>query len=169
MGASLSKISFNEVDNEKLNKFIKNPKNFLVFLGNPGIGKTYFCAALIPWAMEKFENIRYWPEERLYQKLREKISEGQGDYLKELLYMIDDHFVMIDDLGISKPNEWREEVLFELVDTRYRLEMPTIFTSNLSKQEFETKYNTRIASRLFAAQNIIVQIHSGLDLRTQGM
>lgn len=75
--------------------------------------------------------------------------------------MIDDQFLMIDDLGISKHNEWREEILFALVDQRYRTGLPTIFTSNLSRNQFIEKYHERVSSRLFSQENIIVEIHQG--------
>ena len=153
---------------DKLCGFLENPKNFLVFLGNPGIGKTYFCAALIPWAITKFNSIRAWHEDRLLQTLRDHIAEGHGDYFKYLNLMIDDDLVIVDDLGCNKPNEWREEVLFEMIDVRYNSMLPTVFTSNLSKGNFLEKYHGRVASRLFSSENIIIELHDGEDLRQQG-
>ena len=169
MGASLAKIEFSDSNIAKLNAYLDKPKNFLVFCGSPGIGKTYFLAALYPWAYKKFNSIRVWKENDLYQKLREQISENKGDYLKELSYMIDDQLVMVDDLGISKHNDWREEILFELIDTRYNSTLPTIFTSNLSSKQFKEIYHLRIASRLFASESIIVEIPNGEDLRIKGL
>lgn len=167
-GACLSKICIEESAATKLCGYLENPKNILVFLGNPGVGKTYFCAALIPWAVKKFDTIRVWHEDKLLQTLRDKISAGDGDYFKHLELMTDDELVIVDDIGCNKPNDWREEVLFELINLRYNAMLPTVFTSNLSREDFERLYHPRVASRLFASENTIVELHGGEDLRLSG-
>lgn len=162
-------MQVDESNASKICKYIENPKNFLVYLGNPGIGKTYLCSALVAWAVKNMTSFRYWHEDQLFERLRSTISEGSGDYLKELHYMIDDQFVMIDDLAKNKSNEWREEVIFDLINTRYNSMLPTVFTSNLKPNEIYEKYHPRISSRLFAAENTIIQLHDGDDLRKIGM
>lgn len=90
----------------------------------------------------------------------------RGDYLDVLKYMIDDEFLIIDDIGSStKHTEWREEVLFYILDSRYNSMKPTIFTSNFSQDEFKEKYHSRIHSRLFATENTLIEIPKGTDYR----
>lgn len=149
-------------------KFLEKKKNFLVFCGNPGIGKTYFCAAFVEWAIRKFSSFRYWHEDKLLQRVRQSIASGTTDFFKELEFLTDDDLLMIDDLGCNKPNEWREEIMFHLLDTRYNSGKATIFTSNLTREEFKDRYHHRIYSRLFAQENIIIEIHDGADLRMEG-
>lgn len=157
---------------------MKDPKNFLVFIGSPGCGKTYFCAALIDWAFRTFNSRRYHKEEELLRKLRQGISEGNGDYLIALEYMIDDDFVILDDVasGINPDKvshrdlEFRREVFFSFLDYRYNTHKPTIITSNLTRQQFKDVYSERIASRLFASENIIIEMFGDdLDKRGKGM
>jgi DNA replication protein DnaC len=145
------------------------PKNFLVYCGSPGIGKTYLCAALTGWAFDKFgQNWRYWKENDLLKKLRESMDTMQGDYLDVLKYMIDADFLILDDIGSStKQSDWREEVLFAVIDYRYNNLLPTMFTSNYSQAEFTEKYHKRVHSRLFSNDNIIIEIHDGVDFRLQ--
>jgi len=140
-------------------------KNFLVYLGSPGIGKTYFCAALIEWVYGKVNSFRYWNERDFLSRLRAVISGEKGDYLKEMDYILDDQFIMFDDIGSSGVNEWRQEVLFEMIDRRYRSELPTVITSNLTKSEIYEKLGTRSASRMFAKENLIIELHNGQDVR----
>lgn len=147
---------------------MSEPKNMLVFCGNPGIGKTYLCAAFMEWIITEFDAFRYWHEDNLLQRVRDSISEGNGDYFRALSYLIDDPIVILDDLGCNKPNEWREEIIFHTIDERYNSMLPTIITSNLSKQDFRDKYHPRIASRLFAKENIIIELHDEPDLRENG-
>lgn len=169
IGASLCAIRLPTKVSEVIVEFMDNPKNFLVFLGNPGLGKTYLCSALIPWALKTFDTIRYWHENDLLQKVRDSISEGHGDYLRTLSLLIDDELLMFDDVGCNKPNEWREEVLFDLIDTRYNMTLPTIITSNLTRKEMHSRYHARFASRLFASENKVIEMFEGEDLRQLGM
>lgn len=164
----LSKVdNLDQASQKKLSDFMENPKNFLVLCGSPGIGKTYFCAALMEWTIKKFDFYRYWNEKILFQKLRETFGE-KGDYISYLHYMLDSQLVIIDDIGSQKPSEWKEEVLFDAIDIRYNSMMPTIITSNLTKNEFEKLYHPRLASRLFAAENVIIEEKSGYDKRKAG-
>lgn len=145
--------------------WLKKAKNFLIYLGAPGVGKTYFCSALIPWIDGKYNTYRYWNERDLLSRLRLVISQEKGDYLKEIEYLLDDQFVMIDDLGSSGVNDWRKEVIFEIVDRRYQSEMPMVFTSNLTRKEIYDQMGARTHSRLFAKENIVIEMHEGQDMR----
>lgn len=179
VGASLSGLEIPHWAAEQISNYIKNPKNFLVFLSKPGIGKTHFCSALTEWHLEAFRSSRYWRERDLLASLRQKISDGNGDYARALEYLIDDDIVILDDVGsginVEKASfrdlEWRTEILFAFLDQRYNSMKPTIITSNFDKKSFETVYSERVASRLFAKENTIISIfdHSAIDKRTMGM
>lgn len=137
----------------------------MVYLGAPGIGKTYFCAALIPWIYDKVKSYRYWNEREFFSRLRAVIGESRGDFIQELEYLLDDELVMFDDMGSSVMNDWRCEMLFEAIDKRYRSELPTVFTSNLTRNQIYTDLGPRIHSRLFSKENLVIECHEGADLR----
>lgn len=158
-------------------EWMKKPSNILIFNGSPGIGKTYFCAALTEWALSKFNTVRYHKEENLLRALRLGISEGRGDYLTTLELMTDSELVILDDVGsginadrdTNRDLEFRREVFFSFLDKRYNSELPTIITSNFSKKDFEKVYSQRITSRLFASENTIISIFDEeSDKRKQG-
>jgi len=157
---------------------MKNPKNMLVFIGSPGIGKTYFCAALTEWALTQFQNRRYHKEEKLLRELRKGISEDSGDYLIALELLIDDELIILDDVGSGinpdkityRDLEFRREVFYSFLDYRYNKMLPTVITSNFSKEDFLKVYSERIVSRLFASENTIIKIFGeGLDKRQEGL
>lgn len=79
-----------------------------------------------------------------------------GDYLDSLRSLIDDHLVIVDDLGSSGVNDWRKEVLFELIDVRYESQKPTVFTSNLTEQEVIESFGSRFHSRFFSKENVFI-------------
>lgn len=148
-------------------EFMKKPKNFLVFCGSPGIGKTFFCSCLIEWAMKTFSSFRYWNEAQLLQRIRDGMDSFKGDYLRHLSQLVDDPLVMLDDIGSQGINEWRAEVIFDTIDLRYNSMLPTVITSNFTKAEFQKKYHPRLASRIFAKENIVIEIHDGFDKRSE--
>lgn len=149
--------------------FMKKKRGILVFCGNPGIGKTHFCASLTRWALESFNCFRYYKEADLLKRLRESMEGVKGDYLDVLATLIDDDLIILDDVGSQGVNEWRAEIFFNTIDDRYNSTKPTIVTSNLTKHEFAIKYHERVMSRLFASENIIIELHNGPDLRKEGM
>ena len=59
--------------------------------------------------------------------------------------------VVIDDAGsaISKSN-FVETNLSQIIDTRYRNNLATIYTSNLSEDELASHYGSRIADRILS-------------------
>lgn len=156
-------IGLKEAD--KLNKYIKNPKHMLIYHGSPGCGKTYFCASLIEWALEKFNHFRYYSERDILSKLRQGISEGE-DYARNLELLIDDDLIILDDVGSSinpekytvKDLEWRREIFFNFLDYRYNCQKPTIITSNFRRAQFIEVYSERIFSRLFADENTVISM-----------
>jgi len=180
MDAGLARLELPSPIMGMLKDYLKNPKHMLLFHGSPGIGKTYFCAALIEWAFTYFNSVRFHNEKKLLSTLRQKISDGYGDYGRNLEMMIDDDIVILDDVGSGinphqvsyKDLEWRREIFFHFLDYRYHSKMPTIITSNFKKSEFESVYSERIMSRLFAKENTVIGLFGSdgqLDKRSRGM
>jgi len=93
------------------------------------------------------------------------MDDCKGDYLEALQYLIDDDFVMLDDIGSTGLNDWRKEIIFDAIDERYNTMKPTIVTSNFSIKEFKEFFHERVSSRLFSKENCIIEILDGYDLR----
>lgn len=149
---------------QKIIAYLKDPKNFLIIIGEPGTSKTYFCAALAHWILSTFNTHRYWLEEKLLERLQEGFDSNEGSP-KALKYLIDDHLIILDDVGSNGWSTWKEKVLFNLIDARYNTMMPTIITSNLTRSEFYKTYEPRTCSRLFAAENTIIELEGVKDFR----
>jgi len=101
------------------------------------------------------KTFRYWNERQLLTKLREAIDTDH-EYLQVLSLCIDDHYVLLDDLGSSGVNEWRKEVMFEFLDQRYASQLPTIITSNFTEEEIKINYGSRFHSRMFEKGTTII-------------
>ena len=157
---------------------MKNPINMLVILAGPGFGKTSLCSALTEWILTTFESCRYHKDDILLTQLRRVVSEGAGDYNEALRWKTDDDLVILDDVGnwanrehaTQKDNNWKIEVFFSFLESRYNTMRPTIITSNLDKEQFLKVYSERVTSRLFASENTIISIGPDdyVDQRTLG-
>lgn len=155
VGASLAKIAEDSSGSvERIANWLKNPRDFLVIRGPVGIGKTYICSAMSEFILKKFGHFRAYTDNDLFSSIRNHISEKRaGDYMVILREKIDDDFIIIDDLGSSGYTDWRADMLFDLIEERYSSGKPTVFTTNLIRQDFVRIYKDfqgeRIADRLF--------------------
>jgi DNA replication protein DnaC len=141
-------------------------KTFLLLIGPPGTGKTYICAALTSWILLHFNTYRVWKEYDFQKHIRDKIQCG-WDAHDTVAYASDDELIIYDDLGSQPVNDWRQEIFFHFVDERYSRNMPTVITSNLSREEIATRYEERVASRLFGKASVIIDLFGSVDLREE--
>lgn len=125
------------------------------------------CAALAAEALKKFNTVRVWREQNLFTHLRDAIDR-YGDYMNTLKNALDNEFCVIDDIGSTPVNDWRKEIIFNVVDIRREMGYPTVLTSNYSHQELTNKYEARVTSRLFGARNTVIDLFGMEDLRTKG-
>ena len=107
----------------------------LYLWGNAGTGKTLLASIILTEII-----IRHAVEGRFisisrnfFKTLQESFHEGSETYgesgrIEKELADVD--ILVIDDFGIQKDTEWKQETLYDLVDARYEAEKFTIFTSN---------------------------------------
>ncbi len=125
----------------------KENKNCVYLYGQAGSGKTTISG-------EYFKN---------YKKGRKKfliLSDYFDELIKEqaekgtYLYKLDDlkkiDFLVLDDVGVEKYSEFREEIIYKIINYRYENKLSTAFTSNLKLAELGELYSDRISSRIKA-------------------
>lgn len=162
-------MKVNEEDQKKIFDWIKNGKNFLIYQGVAGCGKTYFCYAIENDAkiFGEFKFIRQWKEATFFERIRMSIDRG-CDFNSEVEYLMDDDLIIYDDLCSANINDWRSDILFTFINLRYLSTKPTVITTNLTDLEIKDKLGYRIYSRLFAKENTILNFGE-TDLRKEGM
>lgn len=116
------------------------------------------------------KSLRCYTESGLLRKLRNSFDSGpKGDYIELLHHLIDDDIIILDDVGSAGHTDWREEVLFEILDYRMKNGLQTVITSNLTENQMEREYHKRISSRMFARNNCIIDLESAPDIRKVGI
>lgn len=126
----------------------------LLLLGSTGVGKTHEAYGAMR-AISLLGIHSRWQvvsAADLYARLRPRHGI---DSEAEFSIFADARVLVVDDLGAAKKSEWVEEVNFRLVNRRYELALPTLFTSNVpprdtpdGKPGLTTVLGERVSSRL---------------------
>ena len=131
----------------------------LFITGACGSGKTHLAVALMnEWFADKIfldgDYLKYGQAFFLSAiELYLEIKQSWGDDTGESETRILDKYsrqglLVIDDLGAEKISDWSRQVLYLLIDRRYRNMQQTIITSNLTHSQIAEHLDDRIASRL---------------------
>lgn len=110
--------------------------------------------ALMPSGFLRWAN---WPEES--ESLKRKIAHGWHDDAADRVEDLRDcRYLFVDDLGqerIKRDDDWSLGAIKEILDHRYRANLPTFITSNLGIDKLSLVYGSRIVSRMLDAWPII--------------
>lgn len=130
---------------KNFNEFQKNGRGLLLY-GNTGNGKTFMGCCVVNFLIDagftalvkNFNSIS-----------NELFSEQRKDEYMERLNRVS--ILMLDDLDIERESAYMNEVVYSVIDGRYRAKKPIIVTTNLSAAQMKnatTIEKQRIYSRL---------------------
>jgi len=89
----------------------------LVFIGNPGTGKTHLSTAIGLRALAKdFKVLFVTVAELLYQL---HIAKADNSYYKKLTEYLDPDLLILDELGFQKFPQYSIDDFFEVISKRY--------------------------------------------------
>ena len=143
-----------------LRDYLKLETGNVILSGPPGIGKSHLSIGLAKALNEQSKecenpkSVIFISTSALFNKIEESFN-GRGDftenYAVDLLSKVD--FLFLDDLGkessmsanLKEANDWRQRVLFKILDSR----QTTFFNTNLSSNDIKTIYNQALADRIF--------------------
>ena len=113
-------------------QFIKEKRN-LIFIGNPGTGKTHLSTAIALRALSKdFKVLFSSVSEMLYQL---HISKADNTYYKKLNEYLYPDLLVLDELGFKKFPPYAADDFFEVVSKRYEMGS-LIITTNKPFEEW---------------------------------
>lgn len=126
-----------------------NERPSLFITGGTGSGKTYFMIALIHEIFDKKPNLwfRFKRCVDLFDESLEILRESKNttEFLRKFAEC---EILSLDDVGVESLTERTKRDYFSIIDYRLNRNLPFVFTSNLTREEFCRSYGDRIASRM---------------------
>lgn len=142
---NMAKWTFQNDDgkNEKLTEAMKNyVKNFtefkkdgkgLLLYGTVGTGKTYLAACIANSLIDEGYKVCMTNFARITNVIQ-GMFDGRQEYIDSLnRYSL----LILDDLGAERKSEFMQEMVFNIIDARYRAGLPLIVTTNLTMEEIK--------------------------------
>lgn len=130
--------------------------------GATGLGKTHLSLAIANVVAESGYKVVYDTAQNILSSLeREKFSySNNGEKEKEIL---DCDLLIIDDLGSEFSTQFTVAAVYNIINTRLNRSKPVIISTNLTKNELETKYTQRVTSRIIGGY--VSLLFLGKDIR----
>lgn len=135
-------------------QFLKEGKGLLLY-GPVGTGKTYYAAAIANALID----LDYSCKMTSFSEVTKRI-QGMFDGKQEYIESLNRYSLLIfDDLGTERKTEFMQEMVFDILEARYKSGLPFIVTTNLSaetiKKPQEVEYQRiydRILERCFPVE-----------------
>ena len=115
---------------ENFPQFLKEGKGLLLH-GSVGTGKTYIAACIANRLIDNGYSALMTNFARITNKIQ-GMYEGKQEYIDSLNRY---DLLVIDDLGTERKSEFMQEMVFNIIDSRYRAGLPLIVTTNLTTEE----------------------------------
>lgn len=145
----------------------------IIFSGNMGTGKTLFMSCLMANIMRRslVDHASTSGDIRLKNTLlgfftteaalKDAITETWGEHAKEsqkqlLERLSNKAFLCIDDVGVTMLNNHLIDFYNQLLDERYKKNLPTFITTNLKYDQINTAIGARAADRFLEKDRCIV-------------
>ena len=127
---------------EKFDTMYKNNQGLLLY-GDVGTGKSHLAACIANEVMKNFHSVYATSFVKLL-----KVNAGRiGD--EELIKKMENaKLVIFDDLGAERSTDFAIELVYNMIDSRYRQMKPMIITTNLTLEQMKSAEDTRY-SRIY--------------------
>lgn len=112
----------------------------LLFFGPVGTGKTFAAACIANYLLDKKLTVVMTSFIKLIDTMQ-SFHTDEGDFIRKLNRA---KLLILDDFGTERGTDFALEKVFHIVDSRYRSELPTIFTTNRSLNEMKQEMNPRL-------------------------
>ncbi len=120
----------------------------LVLAGKPGTGKSHLAASIMHALMPKHDT-RYMTCMDMIRSIRDTWRKGsemsETQVLNELTKL---DLLVIDEVGVQYGTDGEQTIIFDILDRRYREEMPVVLLTNQDAKGFREFIGDRCHDRL---------------------
>lgn len=128
----------------------------LLIWGTYGNGKSHLAGAIANYLNSKNKLVIFQSVPDLLEKIRRTFNKNNDSSESDILnYLSECHLLILDDIGAEKVTDWVQDVLFRIIDGRYRNKKPILYTSNLKPSLLSEKIGERIYDRINETNLII--------------
>jgi DNA replication protein DnaC len=105
----------------------------LLFMGDPGVGKTHLTVAILRHLMmQKGVQCFFCSFPDLLEELQDSYGSAARRSKSEILApVLETEVLALDDLGARRVSEWVEDTVTYILNQRYNQKKPTLLTTNL--------------------------------------
>lgn len=135
-----------------------NGAEALMVWGEYGNGKSHLAAAVAHEVQRKGHTVVFQTLPELLERIRGSFNDKQfKETEKDIMTALQScSLLVLDDVGAEKVSDWVQDVLFRIVDGRYRQRRPIFYTTNLKPSELKDRVGPRIYDRMIET-SILVQ------------
>ena len=134
--------------------FAKDPQGWLVILGPNGNGKTHLAAAIANYLIERNVAVVFLNVPELLDYLRNAFAprrewdEANLTFEERFEAIKGAPVLILDDFGAESETPWANEKLYQILNYRTDLSLPTVITGNLKLADVESRLRSRLGNRL---------------------
>jgi DNA replication protein DnaC len=123
------------------------PKNWIVFVGEYGTGKTHLAAAIANQCNYHMK-VMFVSVPDLLDYLRMTYNPSStSSYEGRFQLVRTAELLVLDDLGTESATPWAKEKLFQIIDYRYRAHRPTVLTLSKKLDEMDGRLISRLVDQ----------------------
>lgn len=141
-------------------QFISARSN-VVFIGNPGTGKTHLSLGIGIKALLKGHKVLFTSVGEMLQCLH--ISKADNSYYQKLRYYMDADLLILDELGFKKLPNYSADDFFEIISRRYE-KGSVIITTNKSLEQWGEIFTDSVLSSAIIDR----VVHHGTVIKING-
>ncbi|QYY43093.1 ATP-binding protein [Aneurinibacillus thermoaerophilus] len=109
--------------------------------GTPGNGKTHLAAAVAHEIKDKGFTVVFQTMAELLERIRNTFNKKEKETESEIMDALRDcDLLVLDDIGAEKVTDWVLDVMFRIIDGRYRKKRPILYTSNFSPADLLIRF-----------------------------